>query len=299
MALIKCKECKTLISRDAPICPHCGKPKPKKKSGCAIILGIVAVIGMISVLTSSQDGSTPRAESSTRTEVKKAEPPAQSNSPSISHSAPIPSTPEAIVEPNWNERMIFWKDHFRGSFSQPSIGQEVDLVLTTGVAYRGSLRELSDQSITIQVNQGTLSFERSNIRPESRQKLFYEDYLAYNAGVKVRAERDTYRANALERQRKEQQEKAVLENAQRAEKIQKLFNAWDGSLYALVKYTKKSMNDAKSFEHVETRFSDNGTNLTVWMKFRGKNMLGAMVLNTITAKVDYEGDVIAIVATDP
>lgn len=299
MALIKCKECKNMISRDASICPHCGKPKPKKKSGCAILFGIVAVIGMISALTSSQDGTKPAAGSPPKRDKPKAEPPAQSISPTITHSAPSQSAPEAMGEPNWNERMNFWKEHYRGSFSEPSTGQNVELVLTTGVAYRGSLRELTDHSITIQVDQGTLTFEKPNIRPESRLKLFYEDYLTYNAGIKVRAERDAYRAGVIERQRKEQQEKAALEKSKRAEKIQKLFSAWDGSLFTLVNYTKKSMNDAKSFEHVETRYSDNGTDLTVWMKFRGKNMLGAMVLNTITAKVDYEGNVISILATEP
>lgn len=299
MALIKCKECKNMISRDASICPHCGKPKPKKKSGCAIFLGIVAVIGIISAITSSQDGEKPAANSPSKSEKQIAEPPAQSKSPPTTQSAPIQSTPETTSEPNWNERINYWKDHFRGSFSKPSIGQEVDIVLTTGIAYRGSLRELTDQSITIQVDQGTLTFDKSNIRPESRLKLFYEDYLTYNAGSKVKAERDAHRARILERQRKEQQERAALEKAQQAEKTRKLFSAWDGSLFTLVNYTKKSMNDAKSFEHVETRYSDNGTDLTVWMKFRGKNMLGAMVLNTITAKVDYEGNVISILATDP
>lgn len=45
MALIACKECKQQISDQAKMCPHCGCPIKKQKSGLGIagmILGIVA-----------------------------------------------------------------------------------------------------------------------------------------------------------------------------------------------------------------------------------------------------------------
>ena len=54
------------------------------------------------------------------------------------------------------------------------------------------------------------------------------------------------------------------------------------------------MNDPSSFEHVKTTYTDNGTYLTVYMVFRGKNAFNAIVVNEITAKVDLEGNVIAI-----
>ena len=283
MALVKCKECKNMISRDATNCPHCGKPKPKKRTGCALLLGLCAVIAIISALTSSDDSVPPAANKAPKeTKTKPTYP-----TPAIESSS-INLADDPMVEPKWSERMEYWKEQFRGSFSQPTIGENIDIVLTTGVAYQGQLLELSDQSVTIQVEQGTLAFDKTNIRPDSRTNLFSEDFLTLTAGKKVKAERDAFRARIAAQQHKKQQEK-----------IKKLFSAWDGSLYSLVSQTKKSMNDAKSFEHVETRYSDNGTNLTVWMKFRGKNMLGAMVLNTITAKVDYEGNVIAILATEP
>lgn len=42
----------------------------------------------------------------------------------------------------------------------------------------------------------------------------------------------------------------------RQERIDHGFSAWDGSHIALTRMIKESMNDPKSFEHVETKYSD-------------------------------------------
>ena len=56
------------------------------------------------------------------------------------------------------------------------------------------------------------------------------------------------------------------------------------------------MNDPDSYEHVETRFRDEGEYIFVITKFRGKNAFGGTVTNTISAKVDFDGDVIEIIS---
>ncbi|HUM52138.1 MAG TPA: hypothetical protein PK431_09995 [Chitinophagales bacterium] len=91
----------------------------------------------------------------------------------------------------------------------------------------------------------------------------------------------------------------VAENAKgRKEKIEKLFSPWDGSHIELTRYIKKNMNDPDSYEHIETRFGDQGDYILVVTKFRGKNAFGGKVINTVTAKVDFDGNVLEIVSQD-
>ncbi len=63
-------------------------------------------------------------------------------------------------------------------------------------------------------------------------------------------------------------------------------SGWDGSNRELVNLVKSSMNDPKSFEHVETRFRDNGDSLSLVMTFRGKNAFNATVANKVSADLD-------------
>lgn len=82
----------------------------------------------------------------------------------------------------------------------------------------------------------------------------------------------------------------------RKEKIEKNFSAWDGSHRGLTELIKKSMNDPKSYEHVETRYADKGDHLIVITTFRGKNVFGGVVKNSVTAKVDLNGNVIEVIS---
>ncbi len=56
------------------------------------------------------------------------------------------------------------------------------------------------------------------------------------------------------------------------------------------------MNDPDSYDHIETRFSDKGDYLFVITKFRGANAFGGKVINTVSANVDFEGNVLEIVS---
>ncbi|MBB1140158.1 hypothetical protein [Myroides sp. WP-1] len=55
------------------------------------------------------------------------------------------------------------------------------------------------------------------------------------------------------------------------------------------------MNDRKSFEHVETKYTLYDDYVLVMMEFRGKNAYEAMVLNQVRAKVGYNCEVLEIV----
>ena len=85
----------------------------------------------------------------------------------------------------------------------------------------------------------------------------------------------------------------------REERIETHFSAWDGSHRNLTKFIKESMNDPASYKHVETRYGDKGEYLIVVTTFRGKNAFGGVVKNSVTAKVDLDGNVISIISQDP
>lgn len=88
------------------------------------------------------------------------------------------------------------------------------------------------------------------------------------------------------------------------------FSAWDGAHHDLVKLVKNNMNDAKSFEHVETRYLriqtqkhidtvGNGAEIDdvyLYMKFRGANAFGGKVLTEVEALVDKGAGTIKIIS---
>lgn len=81
---------------------------------------------------------------------------------------------------------------------------------------------------------------------------------------------------------------------QRRELIERQFSVWDGSHTGVTQAIKASMNDPKSYDHVETVFWDRGDYLLIRTRFRGKNAFGGVILNTVNAKVDFQGNVLDI-----
>ena len=55
------------------------------------------------------------------------------------------------------------------------------------------------------------------------------------------------------------------------------------------------MKDPSSYDHVKTVYFDRGSYLLVTTTYRGKNSFGALVLETTTAKVNLNGDILEIV----
>ncbi len=97
---------------------------------------------------------------------------------------------------------------------------------------------------------------------------------------------------AEEEAEKKRQEEAA---AKRKEMIEKQFSSWDGSHYGLTEVIKEGMHDPKSYKHVETVYWDMGDHLVVRTTFRGKNVFGGVVKNTVKAKVSLDGDVLEII----
>ena len=81
----------------------------------------------------------------------------------------------------------------------------------------------------------------------------------------------------------------------RKELIEKQFDKWDGAHIKLKQLVKRSMNDPKSFENVQTRYNDNGDHLILHMVFRGKNAFGGVVTHRAYAEADINtGEILSI-----
>jgi len=78
------------------------------------------------------------------------------------------------------------------------------------------------------------------------------------------------------------------------------FSRWDGSHAATSAFIKRSMHDPDSFKHVETKFNIQSHNsppdMIVLTKFRGTNVLGAVVTDTVKVRVDLQtGQVLGVI----
>lgn len=126
-------------------------------------------------------------------------------------------------------------------------------------------------------------------RKQERRERLEREQAAAEARKKAEEE-ETARVAAAARKR---------DKENRVERIRSGFSLWDGSHRGLTRMIKASMHDPDSYEHVSTQYSDHGSYLTVTTRFRGRNAFGALVLNSVTAKVDLDGNVLAILAQEP
>jgi len=74
MALTKCPDCGAEISTEAPTCPKCGRPNaPAKRkagtvsTGCGLVIIIAATTGIVSWLSSGNDGTSSDSGSTAQT----------------------------------------------------------------------------------------------------------------------------------------------------------------------------------------------------------------------------------------
>lgn len=112
--------------------------------------------------------------------------------------------------------------------------------------------------------------------------------------------REKYKEEIKTKKEKENEAKKAEEKRQEWEKrikeLEQSFSTWDGSHINLTKFIKSNMNDAKSYEHVDTTYIDKVDHLIVTTKFRWNNAFGAKVINTITAKISIGWEIIEIIS---
>lgn len=145
------------------------------------------------------------------------------------------------------------------------------------------LVDMTDKDYQQFIKNGVL---KDSMNQKTLNALFKDNVL------KLSSNRDLY-LKEIEQEKKRIEK--IKEQKKRRKLIEEQFSAWDGSHIKLTRYIKESMNDPDSYEHVETRYKDNGSYILVIATFRGNNVYGGKVKNTISAKVDINGNVIEII----
>lgn len=260
--------------------------KEKNRSGCfGTLLKLVAVVFLLGILaaifapknetvshtaTSAQTAST----SQERPQEVPVATPAQPTPPSFDilgvNASELPKTTKLT------EAINFSIAEGKGSTTAPA-GSQVNVVSRTG-----------DQIEIVYLDgRQSVSYTKTTIETEI-----------------IRSREDAQKRET-ERIAREEQAKKEMEASQKAAAdkvagrkalVEKHFSSWDGSHDGLTKYIKKNMNDPKSYKHEETRFADKGDYILVQTSFRGKNAFGGLVLNTVIAKCDFDGNVIEIIS---
>jgi hypothetical protein len=82
---------------------------------------------------------------------------------------------------------------------------------------------------------------------------------------------------------------------QRKKNIEKLFSQWDGSHIELTKKIKESLNDPNSYEHIETKYRDMGSTLTVYKTFTAKNSFGGRLKRQVIVVSDMQGNITEVI----
>lgn len=86
----------------------------------------------------------------------------------------------------------------------------------------------------------------------------------------------------------------IMQAKARKKSLESQFSSWDGSHRNVERAIKSMMHNPNSYEHVKTRYADNGKTLTIMTTYRGTNAFGATVTNTSIATVDLNGNVLSI-----
>ena len=92
--------------------------------------------------------------------------------------------------------------------------------------------------------------------------------------------------------------KLIEKEAKRKKLIEEQFSAWDGSHKGLTRMLKKNMRNPDSYEHIETTYRDDGKSLLIKTSYRGQNGFGGMTIGNVTARVDFNGNVLEVISQE-
>jgi hypothetical protein len=170
----------------------------------------------------------------------------------------------------------------------------IALLLLTSVACTSPLRKAENA-----YKEGHYEEAEQWIRQIGHMEDDYVDglYLQDSIDIKLgRIDRAAYmRQDSINSVKAQRYIDSIDASYTRKSNMDALLSDVDGSLPTLVTYVKKQMENPNSFEHVETGWMDKGDFLQVRMIYRGENMYGAIVTNTIVAECSRSGKVLRVI----
>ena len=285
--LINCQTCGQQIAAEAKICPHCGAKNKKRQGGCLAVFIVLVFFSFVVIpWMSNRDAKAPEGYKTVGKEDW------SQNIHMSSGSSSASTVPES-------------------EFSEIKNDPTVEKVELTGnkikVIYKKDLPEMCYLEMRKLAQRGTNHTKRPysaecSVAADPDKILYFET----RDGNQTTVIAFTRNKNALNRKLEEErlaearrQQRIVREQVKKSiacDKFERQFvSKWDGSCRPVVETVKKNMKDPKSFEHIKTKvFTTDTDNFLIEMRFRGNNSFGALVVNTVTATVTPQGQVIAI-----
>ena len=207
-----------------------------------------------------------------------------------------------IKLPSWAKWIItivgcmYLYSSFYQSFQENA--KEVNLIIKKANALMDK-GEIDSAKIYIDKAKGRLSQKAIILEKSKLAKTYFsQKYLNTNfIGLmkKLAPQRAIIvKSKELEAEKKERQEK----KARRKKLIDKQFSAWDGSHPKLSRMLKDNSRNPDSYEHIETIYKDFGKYLLITTSYRGQNGFGGMSIGKVTARVDFNGNVLEIVSEE-
>lgn len=159
------------------------------------------------------------------------------------------------------------------------------------MVYHPARDNQTEYTTTFQEGENQLKITLTGNKNASTTKILTVDYITPE--TKAQREKERLEAELAEAEQKRITKEAETESM-RQDLVRLAFSPFDGSHRKLVEFVKSTMNDPKSFEHVETKYVDQGQTLLVTMTFRGSNSFGGIIKDQIIAIVDLEGKVLQV-----
>ena len=104
------------------------------------------------------------------------------------------SSKDIPPEPDWSDHIAYWKSQLHPTFEPPKVGQKIEVTPQNGIVQSGKIVSITREYVTLEVDKGTITFNRQNIRLASRRYLFEDDYVTGKAMEKIKQEKDVYLA---------------------------------------------------------------------------------------------------------
>lgn len=271
--LVKCRTCGQQIASSAKTCPHCGAKQ--KRTGCCgfVVIAVILIFAVGMFLVNSPEAKKRQQEHEEKQSAIM--------ETSLAYLGEVPEISEYRV-----------------------VGDEVHIVLKSATAIPHDYDIICNAAASNASREAGQTchaylFLGGEYTPDKSKALY--ECMSSN-GISQYGEDTEYGAEWRMKSMSEQQKAAYqFERQQRknsAAFAQKFKSSWDGSIKPVVRFAKANMHDPSSFEHVGTSWGPlRGTldHYLVTMKFRGKNALGAVVLNELQVEIDLNGNIVRVV----
>jgi cytoskeletal protein RodZ len=266
------------------------------KKGCGCLAIIIATVGIAAIGVWNEDNKQQDSQAEPRknkvVQATAETPSSQAalpNSPVHDEPHEADSTTETDATPDWPSRAKELREKAMLEFVPPRIGQRITIRLDGRKSRTGTLKDLTESSVTLATDNAEMVYERERLPIASRVRLFEADYATHKAIAQVKAERNQY------------QQEQIAEAVQLAEdfienQFKSNFSRYDGRHIMLEILVKEQIHDPRSFKHVKTKVAKLESGYEITMHYRGKNAFGATVMNWIKATCDDGGNLTGIVS---